>query len=154
MAGARILCPQHRAPLRAVLRHEYGCPADAACDCSPERDLVCSAGGEAVPDWVLEAPARIPKAQAAPRPLQRPRKAPARRGGPLGSGGMVQAAPGLGTELREARIGAGLSQSAMAERLEVTQQTVTNWETGRTKPKEKQVAAWFLAASKPCARAL
>lgn len=41
--------------------------------------------------------------------------------------------------LREARVRAGLSQHEVAERLEVTQATVSNWEVGRSSPTRTQV---------------
>lgn len=36
--------------------------------------------------------------------------------------------------LRELRAAAGLTQDALAERLHVTRQTISNWETGRSEP--------------------
>ena len=40
----------------------------------------------------------------------------------------------LGARLREARINAGLTQADAADRLEVSTQTVRNWEAGRNEP--------------------
>ena len=45
----------------------------------------------------------------------------------------------LGERLRAARINAGLTQQKVAERLEVTPQSVRNWEAGRSEPAVKAV---------------
>ena len=52
----------------------------------------------------------------------------------------------LGERLRAARINAGLSQQKVAERLEVTPQSVRNWESGRNEPSDEaleKVAALY-----------
>lgn len=45
----------------------------------------------------------------------------------------------LGKHIRRARVEEGLSQALLAEKLKVTQATVSGWETGRTHPSEKQI---------------
>lgn len=46
-----------------------------------------------------------------------------------------------GRKLREARLRSSLSQSEVAERLVVTQATVSNWEIGRSAPSDRQARA-------------
>lgn len=47
----------------------------------------------------------------------------------------------LGERLRAARTSAGLTQKTVAEQLEVSSQTVRNWEAGRHEPTEQMTDA-------------
>ena len=51
----------------------------------------------------------------------------------------------LGERLRAARINAGLTQQKVAERLEVTPQSVRNWEAGRSEPAVEAVDTLVLS---------
>lgn len=57
-------------------------------------------------------------------------------------------------DIRTERIVLGLSQATLAERLGVTQATISNWESGKSSPSETQVAllSEFLGVKKPRGR--
>lgn len=50
----------------------------------------------------------------------------------------------LGDRLRKARTWAGLTTEELAEDLDVTSRTVTNYETDHTRPRRPVVALWAL----------
>lgn len=52
------------------------------------------------------------------------------------------------SSLKSMRIAAGISQTEIAARLNVKQNTVSNWETGRRNPSPKQLKA--MAAAYNC----
>ena len=58
----------------------------------------------------------------------------------VASAARQNALTGLGTRLRAARENTGLTQQAVAERLEVSAQTVRNWEAGRHEPTQETIA--------------
>lgn len=57
----------------------------------------------------------------------------------------VEPAWTLADHLRKAREFAGLSQAALAERMGVTRDVVTNYESGRTTPRRPVLITWALA---------
>lgn len=54
---------------------------------------------------------------------------------------MRPSSDGLGTVLRQARIAAGLSQWDVAERIGVTQASITEYELGKRRPRRATLAA-------------
>ena len=59
----------------------------------------------------------------------------------------------IGKKLRQARTQAGLTQEQAAERILVSRQTVSNWETGETLPNIetlKRLSDLFDVSSTPC----
>ncbi|WMM74274.1 helix-turn-helix transcriptional regulator [Rhodococcus pyridinivorans] len=55
----------------------------------------------------------------------------------------------LSDRLRKAREVAGLTQSEIADRLELTRRTVGSYESGERAPKRTTIAAWAMATAVP-----
>lgn len=55
----------------------------------------------------------------------------------------------LGDRLRKARTWVGLSTEDLAAELDVTARTVTNYETGQTRPRRPTLALWALKTGVP-----